>query len=457
MDFTDILIHEFNKISDTPIDRSKYETPDEVIALFMNSSKQRHHVRIKYLSKAYEEGLKDLSEAAESGVDSYDDNITPVMRAIDFAMNELLVEMEGDAPKCLNYVNDILGSVPDAFQDVMSVRVKYAKQDNLSRILEGQDMCAALVISDQKVEITTNAIRSGKRGGVVPGPYNTYLNRVMSYLVNGESAEVTRESIFLEVCNQRLAQEAKKGLSLPSEVSSYIAKELMNDHHAWRDRSPNQTMELLRNSGIKSPLIRHKVLSAYSILDRTAHDFKKVEEEFRDRNFRYEILAKDGDGKHAEMKMIDHMLEDVLFKGGGLPKTYISISKLCCADCQSSIEALNSAVKNLHKIDNFISYGSTSSRDGHGQKFDAWQKPRFLEGEISAYDGKPEVKKICEEARKLYSPAVKKDGKDWQDMYATASESETEEDAISHERPSTKTGPQATNPLKSATHDRKQT
>jgi hypothetical protein len=433
MDFTDALLEEFNKISLFEIDRSQYRSPEEVIALFMNSSAQKHNVRIQYLAKAYEEGLKEVLEAAEVGAgadDLYDDNILPVTRAISFSLNELLVEMDGDVGLCRDYISGVIGSVPEVFEKILGSRVRHDKQDSLSRILEGQDMCAALVINEQKVvSITTNAIHLGKKGGVVPGPYHGYLNRVMNYLINGESEGITRESIFLEICKQRLAQEAKNGLSLPEELFSHISKELMNDHQAWRDRSPNQTMELLRNSGITSPLIRHKILSAYSILDRTAHDFKKVEEEFRDKHFRYEILAEAGEGRHAEMKMIDHLLENVLFKSyRGLPKNYISISKLCCADCQSSIEALNSSVQEIYGITDFITYGSTSSREGHGQKFGGWKKPNFIDGDIANYDGQPEVKKICEAARKSYKPAKEKERKDWQDMYATESESDEEED-----------------------------
>lgn len=433
MDFIDTLVEEFNKTDLTRINRSEYHTPDDVIAMFINSSRQKHGVRIKYLAKAYEDGLREMEGAANSSDefnDPFDNNILPVMRAISFSMNELLVEMNGDVGLCRDYISDVMGSVPEVFEEILGSRVRYDKQDSLSRILEGQDMCAALVINEQKVvNIATNAIHLGKKGGVVPGPYHGYLNRVMGYLINGESEGVTRESIFLEICKQRLAQEAKNGLLLPEEVISNISKELMNDHHAWRDRSPNQTMELLKNSGITFPLIRHKILSAYSILDRTAHDFKKIEKEFIDKGFRYKILAEADEGRHAEMKMIDYLLENVFYEGNiGLPKTYISISKLCCADCQSSIKALNLSVKKIHHIDNFISYGSTSSRDGHGQRFGGWKKPNFIEENISKYDGKPEVKKICEKVRQFYKTPTEKKGKDWQDMYATESGSDEEKD-----------------------------
>ena len=123
------------------------------------------------------------------------------------------------------------------------LKINYSDQDSLSRILEGKDMCAAILILEKKIYITTNSIHSGtitdenKKGKQKPGQYYTYLTRVMSYFCAAASIDAgIREQIFLEICTQRLAQQSKNPYIVSVELRDYIAKELLAEQFCpYRD------------------------------------------------------------------------------------------------------------------------------------------------------------------------------------------------------------------------------
>ena len=271
------------------------------------------------------------------------------------------------------------------------------KLDNLARVLEGSSACVAVCYVDKEILITNNELAKGTEKGA-----NFVLIKNLMQYLQKKDGHKDRKTIFQEICLQRIKAEQGKISYKEADLEriNTIANELLNDHHNWKEQTPNQVAKKFNLDIQKQPTLVKQVMDSYFILSRTAHDFKEVEKEFENNKELKEatinVLKDDNQtGVHAELRIINYLLsrKDTNGKIKPLEESYIGISKLCCTQCKSTIRAVNEVLSeerekpsesdvNLpgrQEPKKIINYGDASNRDTHGMTFEkGWECPGFM-------------------------------------------------------------------------------
>jgi hypothetical protein len=317
-----------------------------------------------------------------------------------------------------------------------SLTTEHIILDNFARLIEGNSDCAALCYNENDEEgeilITSNKLTEGTK---TAADY-LIIKEAIKYFQKQDSPE-TRLQLFQDICLQRIAGEQGdiyyKGQA--RKRIKEVAKDVLDNSDKWKTLTAQEIATKFQLDLNRQRTIITQLQSAYAILSRTAHDFKKVEKGFKDNHkLQKAIIFKITDENktpifaseleiqkkskvdnnkqivHAELRIINNLfkeeyltaekIKEKLDKGENF---YIGISKLCCTQCQHAIEATNETLAELagaeYKGKEIIKYGDGSNRDTHGMTFEAnWKSPDFMTLKVSEHRIRDEnsSKSICE-------------------------------------------------------------
>jgi len=281
------------------------------------------------------------------------------------------------------------------------------KLDNLARVLEGSSACTAVCYVDGEILVINNELAKSTKidanllliRELIEYLQSKYNNKnIRSDEDSEEESKKRRKEIFQKICLQRIRGErgsiSYKGREDLKRIN-IIANQSLRSHHEWKDRTPRIVADDLGLDIDKDLSLVRQATNCYSILGRTAHDFKRIEKEFNENKelSKAELnLIQDDEqqGVHAELRIINHLLKNNLEeKSKKREDVYIGISKLCCLQCKCVIVAVNETLEEIRKesgtssSSSLINYGDASSRDTHGMIFEKnWICPRFMHKSI---------------------------------------------------------------------------
>ncbi len=237
--------------------------------------------------------------------------------------------------------------------------------DNLARLLEGSSVCAAVCLYGKELFITQNELSkgSGSRGGAG----YTVINNLINYLKNqNEDDEDSRLSVFRSVCRQKLSPTRFPGIMNVSKIEGektreegifcIIVKDLLKQEVKAETLNSKEIIKKFKIGNSGRDELASQIHRTYQVLDRAAHDFRKVEEAFENQNRLKKadlIIIQDTDsqGIHAELRIINHLFlkKGLLDHLANNKPLYVGISKLCCEKCRHAIKALNLLFSELNK------------------------------------------------------------------------------------------------------------
>ncbi|MCE3255628.1 MAG: hypothetical protein K0R25_1122 [Rickettsiaceae bacterium] len=248
--------------------------------------------------------------------------------------------------------------------------------DNLARLLEGASSCSAVCFINNKFVFTNNELdkntgNSGAEGYVMIEELANYLGldtekyTGLELLLQEEkdemvaAREITRKEIFKKICLQKLAGQGYPGTihKGQTDIIDIILGDLLENHKEWENWNPKQIIakfNLKKNRSSNPTQTATSILATYDALSRAAHDFKKIENIFRNneslKGTKFKIVKdEESRGLHAELRVIDHLFreENLLGKAERKERIYVGISKVCCLDCRHTIKALNRVFKEV--------------------------------------------------------------------------------------------------------------
>lgn len=245
--------------------------------------------------------------------------------------------------------------------------------DSLARLLEGNHICAAVCAVGDKVYIATNQLTKGSRQETRNRLQD--LLKVLSVKVFGEEDL----KIFKKVVLESVKSSAQGKMTLnDGEILVIAEKFARQGFEEW-----NKTTIVQLKQQYKTYSRLSDAVMVHSLAERLATDFLKVRKEIRDnkvsnllhRKSTFEILEAEKSGVHAEMTILDKLLQE-----GNAAPVYIGISKKCCDKCTDVIKAVNVALGAKIEIDDSEEeIPDTIQVSGvHPQQPANWVKPSFL-------------------------------------------------------------------------------
>lgn len=219
------------------------------------------------------------------------------------------------------------------------VSAEKRRYDSISVLIQGDAVCAACCFDGQNLILATNQ-----------GVETELVKNVITYLKEVATQSWTKNNLK-NTDKSRLIKYMQSNINL------------MN----------NKTFESRFQASLDK--VTHSLNCTYVKPDATAAFPLEVAEAIRNGNVIFLTQKKQNIKKHtihAEMQILDHLYFDPRKILNTEENVYIGISKKCCANCETAIQAIN-AVKMVNIIE--------VRGSGHGFSFSA-DIPRFLKGDV---------------------------------------------------------------------------
>ena len=288
--------------------------------------------------------------------------------------------------------------------------------DGIARIIEGNSVCAAIMIEDRSFLIATNK-QFPMDENTLDKNYlliNKFMQFLCNYLAEESHKDETFDDIFLEICSGAL-----DGLKLPLyKKDKLCCKEFIE---LLKNDSKNNTnyKEFLSEKCEEGAHYEKDEAASFAVCSALLKDLKKLLKFINDHkntksqcfesNFikaienydKTNIITKSKlEGKvfesefmHAEMRIIAYLREKLKTKTPY--QNYIGISKLCCLDCHLFIYAINNIFQNkicirgAHNVSHGANWNAPLNITG--------KVPNLLPAKVPIDNSKPMTKSNCKE------------------------------------------------------------
>lgn len=289
--------------------------------------------------------------------------------------------------------------------------------DSVARFLERNHLCAAVAVFDGKLLYTTNSIYTGTSAKNSSQPVTNEKTQKALELITKETFDRDGEDgdLFTQIVLDGVKAVIQKGIMvLDDNKIKSIARSFLADNgiSQWKSKTIQQLSD-----EYKTPVELSNAVLVGSIAERLVTDLLKARQELQiegdeERLLRkglvVELVPAKKKGIHAEMTLLDRMIEISDEKNSPLSGIYIGISKKCCAKCAQVVEAVNVALPtvtvnvpitiddseeklnesadldlSLEEGASDLSFSSVEISPikvsgSHSQKPDKWEKPDFL-------------------------------------------------------------------------------
>ncbi len=285
--------------------------------------------------------------------------------------------------------------------------------DSIARFLERNHLCAAVAVFDGKLLYTTNSIYSGATARESSKASTAEKTQKALELITKETFDRDGEDgdLFTQIVLENVKAVVQQGIMILDDnkikliTRSFLAEDGITQ---WQ----NKTIQQL-SAEYKTAVELSNAVLVGSIAERLATDLLKARQEFQNdgdensllkRGLAVELVTAKKKGVHAEMTLLDRMIEISDEKNSQLTGVYIGISKKCCANCTKVVEAVNTALptvtitiddseEKLNESADLDVSRETAAADlsftsveispikvsgSHSQKPKTWKKPDFL-------------------------------------------------------------------------------
>jgi hypothetical protein len=212
--------------------------------------------------------------------------------------------------------------------------------DSLARLLERGFTCAAVCSIDGKLFVATNHLVAGS-GSVT----KQKITDVVSAAQKEGDIDDSDRDLFEDLVWDNVKASSQGKLVFNESETKALAREFLSKEglKEWEDMTIRQLKEVY-----KTPARTSDAVFIGSIAERLAVDFFKVKKEFSDndqnkllhKGLQVIVLPAEKDGVHAEMTILDKLIE-INDENAFTTPVYIGISKKCCDRCTDVIEAVN--------------------------------------------------------------------------------------------------------------------
>lgn len=257
----------------------------------------------------------------------------------------------------------------------------FRRLDSLARLLEGNSICAAVYFNtlDNSLWVASNKVHAASRtsNAHIDNIKHTFELITDERVSNEEALSQLSKSIYDNFTQENrwlLTSLEKAKIDLLATIKAWL-KDFSDSGEPSKTWLKNFIDQLECDASIRKALEKCAAKIA-----RLARDFLKLRNFLRSSNLqsslsgniakalrekKYQILHFDNKDVHAEMRILGKIL-----KTPGAEKSYVGISKLCCAHCALAVAAFE-----------------TSTRGLHGQAVD-WPLPECVKDNLKTYLGK---------------------------------------------------------------------
>ena len=265
--------------------------------------------------------------------------------------------------------------------------------DSLARLLEASSLCCSISCYNKKFYISTNTIT---KNSLTTGERNAevrLIELIMSYfsdLTKKASEKISnRAEVFYQIVFQSLKCSIKDNIHVASgSDGKKIVKEIVQTILANPDILKKEFAENIYKKHKNSKRDRKDILFAYAVAsylykafhkieisidirknEETSKNARAIDREYFDalKELKYQILFRDDNGVHAEMRLLGKIIEDIMLENfpevyiglGKFPEkkeVYIGLSKRCCFKCHFTLDSANEILAKQNIVLKFKGY-----------------------------------------------------------------------------------------------------
>jgi hypothetical protein len=284
------------------------------------------------------------------------------------------------------------------------IEKSFRRLDSLAKVFKGNDTCAALVVTNSKILVTSNDANDTRISYM--DSVKNFLVKIVQGKINCEDVEgLNSFNIPIEIVksyfksSERFSMKVFKEAQINDHLLSKICLDVLNKENLHSIPPAKKTKynknvfnyrpseELLQIVNLDQECIDiiNKGMGYISTSLRKVGDYLLTIEQvdwiefIKQENFEFlENKAKKDNVLHAEMRIITEVIKDNTLitnsNNDSINKLYIGITWLCCLDCHATITALNEYFKENNNKINFLFKGA------HNKDFgDKWREPDFLD------------------------------------------------------------------------------
>lgn len=244
----------------------------------------------------------------------------------------------------------------------VSREIDNRRLDALARLLQGASECVAFTVVSDQIWIAANELNDRSR----ENRYTKHIRTLMSYFgeeipqggqLTGDTRLDFLEKVFTPQC-KKLGQTTP----IPVTVITSIIKEVVEDK--GKDLSLTVHRKHIEGAGL-----------ALASFKRFYQDFCKVETsaaaELTDFFKKDYLILTESKAKdvHAEMQLLEKLIQGESYLHGDEPELYFAISKLCCLHCHEMLTATNTVFSDKNIGKQIVSSGT------HALSFPKWKPP----------------------------------------------------------------------------------
>ncbi len=251
--------------------------------------------------------------------------------------------------------------------------VSSRRLDSLAWLLQGLDKCGAVAFDGDYILLATN---NNNQSDVVIG-FQNYLLNLCNTLGGLENLVSYYDKITIAINEEILKFQAVLKSAEVSKINK--DQEKKNKHKLVKNlymrdedfkKAVNNSLNKVALSICATILIKHPALNTFKEEMMAKIIDTKIIEEIKNNKFKF---IGDKGNIHAEMKIVQYLIDAGKITNANKEVYYIGISKKCCLHCECAITAINDVIGNSRSLINVRSEGHKI--DCLGNSYDS---PAFL-------------------------------------------------------------------------------